>query len=349
MSDASKMQYVRFGNTGLMVSRLCLGCMGYGSSEWQDWVLNEKESVELIGKAYQKGINFFDTADVYSNGESERVLGKAIKQFNMSRGRIVVATKATFAVLPTPAHGLHRTPFGDPNHINEVGASRKHLFDAIDASLERLGLDYIDLYQVHRFVDFVPLEETMRALHDIVQSGKVRYIGASSLPAWQFQKANQIAEKNGWTKFVSMQNLYNLLYREEEREMIPYCLDSGVALIPWAPLAGGLLARKRDTTDTTRSITTAYRAKQLYRAREDSDNDIIVDQVATIAEKRGVTPAQVAIAWLLSKPVTTSPIVGAQKENHLDDLLAGMELKLTPEEIEALETHYYPRLLMNYV
>ncbi|KAI8339726.1 NADP-dependent oxidoreductase domain-containing protein [Chlamydoabsidia padenii] len=322
--------------------------MGYGSSEWQDWVLNEKESIELIGKAYQKGINFFDTADVYSNGESERVLGKAIKQFNMPRSRIVVATKAGFAVQPTPAHGLNRTPWYDPNHINEVGASRKHLFDAVGASLERLGLDYIDLYQVHRFVDYVPLEETMRALHDIVQSGKVRYIGASSLPAWKFQKANQIAEKNGWTKFVSMQNLYNLLYREEEREMIPYCLDSGIALIPWAPLAGGFLARKKDTV-TARSESAAHRAKQLFRAREDSDNDIIVDQVATIAEKRGVTPAQVAIAWLLSKPVMTSPIVGVQKEKHLDDLLGGMEVKLTREEIETLETHYYPRLVMDYL
>ncbi|KAI8339668.1 NADP-dependent oxidoreductase domain-containing protein [Chlamydoabsidia padenii] len=349
MSGASKMQYVRFGNTGLMVSRLCLGCMGYGSSEWQPWVLNEKESIEIIGKAYEKGINFFDTADIYSNGESERVLGKAIKQFNMPRGRIVVATKAACAVLPTPAHGINPKPFEGPNHINEVGASRKHLFDAIDASLERLGLNYIDLYQVHRFKQDIPLEETMRALHDIVQSGKVRYIGASSLSAWQFQKANQIAEKNGWTKFVSMQNLYNLLYREEEREMIPYCLDSGIAMIPWSPLAGGLLARKRNTTDTTRSKIMANRFKQLYKAREDNENDMIVGQLVDIAEKRGVTPAQVAVAWLLSKPVMTSPIVGAQSEKHLDDLLAGINLKLTPEEIEALETHYYPRLVMKDV
>ncbi|KAI8330612.1 aldo/keto reductase [Chlamydoabsidia padenii] len=347
MTATSKMQYVRLGNTGLMVSRLCLGCMGFGSSDWMSWVLNEEESIKVIGKAYEKGINFFDTANIYSNGESERVLGKAIKEHNMPRGRIVIATKAALATLPTPAHGINPMPRNDPDFVNQYGASRKHLFDAVDASLKRLGLDYIDLYQIHRFEDDIPLEETMRALHDIVLSGKVRYIGASSMPAWKFQKANQIAEKNGWTKFVSMQNLYNLLYREDEREMIPYCLDAGIGLIPWSPLAGGILTRKTDTT-TARAEVMASKSDRVLKSASEIETEIIVDQVISIAEKRGVTPAQVALAWCLSKPVMTAPIIGANKEKHLDDLIAGLDLELTSEEIEALEKPYNPRTVMEY-
>ncbi|CAO3630866.1 unnamed protein product [Cunninghamella blakesleeana] len=337
------MKYVKFGNTGLKVSRICLGFMGFGSSSWFDWVLNEEESLNIIGKAYEAGINFFDTANLYSNGESERVLGKAIKKFNMPRGRIVVATKFALAVQPNTSD-FKPQPRDDPSFINQWGASRKHIFDAVDASLERLGLDYIDLYQIHRYDPDTPWEETMGALNDLVRSGKVRYIGASSMPAWEFQKANNIAEKNGWAKFVSMQNLYNLIYREEEREMIPYCLDQGIAGIPWSPLAGGVLTGKN--RKTTRSEDWDDMINYLVRAREQKDNEVIVDKVIDVAEHRKVSPAQVALAWLFTKKYVTSPILGITKEHHLYDLLGALSLELTDEEVKSLDDLYAPRGVM---
>ncbi|CAO3630889.1 unnamed protein product [Cunninghamella blakesleeana] len=338
--DLPPMQYVRFGNTGLKVSRICLGCMSFGSSSWQKWTLDEEASLNIIGKAYEAGINFFDTANTYSNGESERILGKAIKQFNMPRGRIVVATKFYFGVHHEMS-GLFPRHGSDPHFINQVGASRKHIFDAVDASLERLGLEYIDLLQIHRQDLDTPWEETMSALNDLVRSGKVRYIGASSMPAWEFQKANSIAEKNGWAKFVSMQNLYNLLYREEEREMIPYCLDQGIAGIPWSPLAAGLLTGKNRSTD--RSASANYMISLLVKTREDSDNDLIINKVISIAEDHKSSPAQVALAWLFSKKYVTSPILGITKESHLYDLIGALDLKLTEEEIKGLDELYAPR------
>ncbi|CAO3701231.1 unnamed protein product [Rhizopus microsporus] len=344
MTSTTKMQYVRFGNTGMKVSRFCLGCMTYGSSKWQAWVKDEEESLELIGKAYEAGINFFDTADAYSNGESERVLGKAIKKFNMPRSRIVVATKLFFTVSEEMSQNtLGVRAQADIQTVNSSGLSRKHIFEAVDASLERLGLDYIDLYQIHRFDPETPIEETMEALNDLVRSGKVRYIGASSGYAWQFQKANAIAERRGWAKFVSMQNLYNLLYREEEREMIPYCQDSGIAIIPWSPLARGLLTGKN--RESTRSGTD--RGISLFFAeREGSNNDAIIDRVIEIAEKHKRSPAQIALAWLLTKPHVTSPIVGVSKESQLMDLLGSLEVKLTEEDVKYLEELYIPRPLI---
>ncbi|CAO3630901.1 unnamed protein product [Cunninghamella blakesleeana] len=340
--DLPPMEYVRFGNTGLKVSKICLGCMSYGTKDWQNWVLEEEDSLNIIGKAYEAGINFFDTANVYSNGNSERILGKAIKKFNMPRGRIVVATKF---YAPVRTEGPYDpTVAKNPAFVNQWGSSRKHIFDAVDASLERLGLDYIDLYQIHRYDPDTPWEETMDALNDLVRSGKVRYIGASSMPAWQFQKANSIAEKNGWAKFVSMQNLYNLIYREEEREMIPYCLDQGIAGIPWSPLAGGILAGRN--RKTVREESSGNLIKNFIKVREDQDNEKILDKVIEIAENRKATPAQIALAWVFSKKYATSPILGIGKESHLHDLIGALAVKLTDEEIKSLDDLYAPRGVM---
>ncbi|KAI8364662.1 NADP-dependent oxidoreductase domain-containing protein [Radiomyces spectabilis] len=340
MVAEGKMKYTRFGNTGMRVSRFCLGCMTYGNSKWEKWVKEEEESLELIGKAYKAGINFFDTAEAYSNGDSERLLGKAIKKFNMPRSRIVVATKVFFGISSEPDVNLCGTkPLDDPDMVNGFGLSRKHIFDAIEGSLERLGLDYVDLYQIHRFDYDTPLEETMEALHDLVRLGKVRYIGASSMHAWQFQKANNIAEKHGWTKFVSMQNLYNLVYREDEREMVPYCVDQGIAQIPWSPLAQGILAGKN-----RKSVR--YDTDFFVHAFFSKNNEDVVDRVVEVANKRGISPARVALAWVLSKPYITAPIIGVGKEEHLADLLGSLELELTEEEVHKLEEAYIPRPLI---
>ncbi|ORZ06503.1 NADP-dependent oxidoreductase domain-containing protein [Absidia repens] len=342
MTDTPAMEYVRFGKTGLRVSKICVGCMGFGNRKWMPWVLEEKESLELLGKAYAAGINFFDTADVYSNGISEEIMGKAIKQFNMPRGRIVVATKAFFKVRPRDeAFNTDFYPVKNPGDVNEFGLSRKHLFDAVDASLKRLDLDYIDLYQIHRADPLTPWEETMEALHDLVKSGKVRYIGASSMKATEFQKANAIAEKNGWTKFVSMQNLYNLMYREEEREMIPYCLDQGIAGIPWSPLAGGMLTGKK--RGTAREDVNKDFMSHMIRTVRPEDNDTVMDQVIAVAEKRGISPAKVALAWAYSKPFVTAPIIGISKEKYLTEAIEAFAIKLTDEEIQSLEAVYVPR------
>jgi aryl-alcohol dehydrogenase-like predicted oxidoreductase len=336
------MEYVRLGKTGLKVSRLCLGCMSYGSSKWQAWVLDEAESLPLIKKAYEVGVNFFDTADVYSNGESERILGKALKEFNIPRERVVIATKVHGLV----SRDISRNTFSNPpsglDAINQKGLCRKHIFEAVEASLQRLQTTYIDLYQIHRWDYETPIEETMEALNDLVRSGKVRYIGASSMYTWQFSKANFIAEKNGWAKFVSMQNFYNLLYREEEREMIPFCQDQGIGIIPWSPLARGVLVGKGETV---RSNTDNAIKRWLTKQNQD---EVIIERVKEVASKRGKMPAQVAIAWLYAKPYITSPIVGINKAQYLDEFVEALQVKLTQEEISYLEEPYIPKKIAGH-
>ncbi|KAI9008658.1 aldo/keto reductase [Hyaloraphidium curvatum] len=340
------MEYVRFGNTGLTVSRLCLGMMSYGDPRWAEWVLPEEQSLEMIEHAWSKGINFWDTANVYSNGESERVTGLALRKLNIPRERVVIATKvysATFAeTISRRAMGEKLTARDDQFRL---GLSRKSIMFEVDQSLKRLGTDYIDLYQIHRFDPNTPVEETMLALHDLVRSGKVRYIGASSMWAWQLSKMNYTAKMNGWTPFVSMQDFYNLLYREEEREMIPLLQDQGMACIPWSPLARGALTGKgnRETVRT--------RSDPFYKtlAKAVGAEDEIVARAFEVAEKRGATGAQVALAWQFTKPYITSPIVGVSKKHHLDDLVGAVKLKLTPEEVAYLEEPYQPKRVQGHL
>lgn len=318
------MEYVRLGNSGLKVSRLCLGCMSFGEpTENWSWVLNEEESRPYIKSALEAGINFFDTADVYSGGTSEIITGNALRDF-AKRDEVVIATKVRFPMGKGP---------------NDYGLSRKHIMSAIDASLKRLGTDYVDLYQIHRWDYETPIEETMEALHDIVKAGKVRYIGASAMFAWQFAKAQYTADLYGWTRFVSMQNHYNLLYREEEREMMPLCEDQGVGVIPFSPLARGLLARKPEKKEDTARYKEDGLAKSRY---EQADNLTTVERVQEIAEARGIPMAQVALAWMYTKPNIASPIVGTTKPHHLDDALAAMEVNLTEDEVQRLEEPYRP-------
>lgn len=323
------MDYVKFGNTGMDVSQLCLGTMGFGdpNSGFHEWVLEEEESRQVIKKALDLGINFFDTANVYSYGASERILGQALKDF-ANRDEIVVATKAFVTMKKAP---------------NSGGLSRKALFYQIDQSLERLKMDYVDLYIVHRWDYNTPIEETMEALHDIVKSGKVRYIGASAMYAWQFAKAQAVADKRGWTKFVSMQNHLNLLYREEEREMMPLCDDQKIAVTPYSPLAAGRLTR--DWEATTNRFLTDTVAKSKYDKTEDQDR-VIVERVAEIADKYQVKRAQVALAWLLQKKSVIAPIIGATKESHLTDALPALDLKLSPEDVAYLEEVYVPHQIV---
>jgi 1-deoxyxylulose-5-phosphate synthase len=325
------MQYKNLGRTGLKVSPLCLGCMTFGIPERGDhpWSLPESQSRPIIRKAVDLGINFFDTANAYSDGTSEEIVGQALKEYTR-RDEVVIATKVFFPMSPGPNGG---------------GLSRKAIFTAIDASLRRLGTDYVDLYQIHRWDPHTPIEETLEALHDVVKSGKVRYLGASSMYAWQFAKALALARQHGWTPFVSMQNFYNLLYREEEREMLPLCADEGIGVIPWSPLARGRLARPWQA-ETPRTKTDPY-VKVLFAAAEESDRKV-VEQVVAIAEARGVPRAQVAIAWLAQKSVVTAPIIGASKLQHLDDAAAALELKLTSEEIVQLEAPYVPHRLAGH-
>ena len=316
------MEYVNLGRTGLRVSRICLGMMSYGRSDERPWALDEEAAEPIVRRAAESGVIFFDTADVYNGGESEVVTGRLLKQLFATREEYVVATKV---------HG--RTMPG----VNGAGLSRKHVLASIDASLQRLGLDYVDLYQIHRWDPRTPIEETMEALHDVVRAGKARYIGASSMFAWQFAKAQAVAA----TRFVSMQNHYNLVYREEEREMIPQCIDQGVAVLPWSPLARGLLAGNRTREGeklTTRARTDAW-GDSLYTPELDF---AVVDRVAEVASARGVPAAQVALAWLLHKPGVTAPIVGATKLQHLDDAVAAEQLTLDPTEIARLEEPYAP-------
>ena len=322
------MEYVNLGRTGLGVSRICLGMMSYGRSEERPWALDEQAAEPIVRRAVESGIVFFDTADVYNGGESEVVTGRLLKQLFGTREEYVVATKV---------HG--RTMPG----VNGAGLSRKHVLASIDASLQRLGLDYVDLYQIHRWDLHTPIEETMEALHDVVRAGKARYIGASSMYAWQFAKAQALAP----TRFVSMQNHYNLVYREEEREMIPQCIDQGVAVLPWSPLARGLLAGNRTREGerlTTRARSDAW-GDSLYTPEVDFT---VVDRVAEVAAERGVPAAQVALAWLLHKPGVTAPIVGATKLDHLDDAVAAEQLALGADEIGRLEEQYVPHTISGH-
>ncbi|MFJ5997201.1 aldo/keto reductase [Streptomyces sp. NPDC092370] len=316
------MQYVKLGSTGLDVSRICLGCMTYGLPDrgTHEWTLDEEASRPLIRQAVEAGINFFDTANVYSDGTSEEIVGRALRDF-ARRDEIVLATKVHGRMRPGPNGG---------------GLSRKAIMTELDRSLTRLGTDYVDLYQIHRFDPHTPVEETMEALHDAVKAGKVRYIGASSMYAWQFSKAQYTARLNGWTRFVSMQNHYNLIYREEEREMLPLCADQGVGVLPWSPLARGRLTRDWDTT-TERSATDAF-GGSLYQEGDRT----IVEAVTRIAGERGVPRAQIALAWLLHQPTVTSPIVGASKPGHLEDAVAAVEIRLSDKELEELQNPYGP-------
>ena len=324
------MNYVNLGRTGLKVSRLCLGCMTYGSSKWREWVLNEEESRPFIKRALEAGINFFDTANMYSDGASEEVVGRALHDF-ASRDEVVLATKVFNPMRKEP---------------NGRGLSRKAIMTEMDHSLKRLGTDYVDLYQIHRWDYDTPIDETLEALHDVVKAGKARYIGASSMFAWQFAQSLYMADLHNWTRFVSMQNHYNLIYREEEREMIPLCIDQGIGLIPWSPLARGFLAGNRDKQGgaTTRAKTDDY-AKQLYYQ---DDDFAVADRVSEIAKQQGIPNMQVALAWVLAQPGITAPIIGASKPNHLDDAIAALAVKLSDEETKRLEEPYKPHRILGH-
>jgi aryl-alcohol dehydrogenase-like predicted oxidoreductase len=333
------MEYAKLGNTGLTVSRICLGCMTYGDPQKQapdgskrwPWALDENASRPFFKKAFELGINFYDTANVYSIGASEEITGRAIKEF-AKREDVVLATK------------VHGQMSKDPNG---QGLSRKAIFQELDASLRRLGTDYVDLYQIHRWDDHTPIEETMEALNDVVRAGKVRYIGASSMHAWQFSKAQYTAKQHGWSQFISMQNHYNLIYREEEREMTALCNDQGVGMIPWSPLARGRLARAASAPEKTSRSQTDRFGKMLYGSTEDADVKVI-EQVDALAKKRGVPNASIALAWLLDRKGVTAPIIGATKMQHLDDAVAALSVKLSAEETKLLEAPYVPHAVAGF-
>jgi aryl-alcohol dehydrogenase-like predicted oxidoreductase len=332
------MNHVRLGSTGLKVSRICLGCMTYGSSQWREWVLDEEASKPFFRAAIEAGINFFDTADMYSAGASEEVTGRALKAY-ARRDQVVIATKVFNPMGAGP---------------NDKGLSRGHIMDAIDGSLKRLGTDYVDLYQIHRWDYDTPVEETIEALGDVVKSGKARYIGASSMFAWQMMKALGLQRARNLAPFVSMQPHYNLLYREEEREMLPLCASEGIGVIPWSPLARGFLAANRKISDrdkaqkanaeTSRAATDEFAHMLYYRPQDFA----VVEAVTQVAQKHGRPNAQVALAWMLSKPVITAPIVGASKMSHLDDAIAALDLKLGDDDIKAMEAPYQPKRVMGH-
>jgi len=325
------MDYVNLGNTGLKVSRLCLGMMTYGSSQWRDWVLDEDVSRPFIQRALEMGINFFDTADAYSLGVSEEITGQALHDF-ARRDEVVIATKVYFPMGAGP---------------NQGGLSRLHIMNAIDASLRRLGTDYVDLYQIHRFDPTTPFEETLEALHDVVKAGKARYIGASSMYAWQFARFLYAADLHGWTRFASMQNHYNLVYREEQREMLPLCRAEGIAVIPWSPLARGFLAGNRTREDfgsTTRAKSDDFAHSMYYQETDFA----IVERVVDLAGRHGVTPAQIALAWLLGQPGVTAPIIGASKMPHLEQAVAALEIDLSADECAYLEAPYQPHPVLGH-
>lgn len=326
------MNYRRFGTTGMKVSALCLGTMTYGSPKWREWVLDEQASRPFIKQALDTGINFFDTADMYSLGESERVVGRALLDY-ANREDVIVATKVF--------HPMGEGP-------NNRGLSRKHIMTAIDSSLQRLGTDHVDLYQIHRWDYHTPVEETMEALHDVVKAGKARYIGASSMYAWQFAKAQHTAQMHGWTRFATMQPMYNLIYREEEREMLPLCIDQGVGVIPWSPLARGVLAGKTvqgEGGESTRAKTDENTRK--WHLGSDMDQPVI-DALRKVATNRGTSMAQVALAWVMSNPAVTAPIIGASKPGHIDDAVAALELTLSDDEKAALEGVYVPHRIAGH-
>lgn len=324
------MQYTNLGKTGLKVSRLCLGMMTYGSKKWRKWVLDEDQARPFVKRALDGGINFFDTADVYSLGESERITGNLLK--GIKRETVVVATK------------VYQQMSDD---VNDRGLSRKHILDSIDKSLQRLQMDYVDLYQIHRWDYNTPIEETLEALNDIVRAGKARYIGASSMFAWQFMKALHVSEINGWSKFISMQNHYNLVYREEEREMIPLCIDQGIGLIPWSPMARGFFSGDRKPSgggETARAQNDPF-ANELYFREEDF---IVAERAHEVAKERGVTASQVALAWMLGKPHITAPIIGSSRIEHLDEAIAALDVKLSEDEIKKLEDAYCPHPILGH-
>lgn len=325
------MQYVRLGKTGLKVSRICLGCMTYGSPTWREWVLDEQHSRPFYKQAFELGVNFFDTADMYSLGMSEEVLGRAIQDFGPPRDDLVIATKVYQPMSNKP---------------NDRGLSRKHIMHSIDASLKRLGTDYVDLYQIHRWDYETPLEETLEALHDVVKAGKARYLGASSMFAWQFAKALALQERHGWARFVSMQNHYNLVYREEEREMIPLCRTEGVGLIPWSPLARGFLTGNRPQGKD--AATVRGRTDTLSHALYNEGDYVVVDRVGELARQREVSNAQIALAWLLHKPGITAPIIGASKMYQLEEAIAALDITLSPEELTYLEEPYMPHRVLGH-
>jgi 1-deoxyxylulose-5-phosphate synthase len=326
------MKYTQLGKAGLKVSRICLGMMTYGSSKWRAWVLDEEESRPFIKRALELGINFFDTADMYSRGVSEEILGRAVKDFAGHREEVVIATKVFF-------------PMSDD--LNDQGLSRKHILQSIDGSLRRLKTDYVDLYQIHRWDYDTPIEETLEALNDVVRSGKALYIGASSMYSWQFARSLYISDRHGWKRFVSMQNHYNLIYREEEREMLPLCRAEGIGVIPWSPLARGFLAgnrNRREWGETLRAKTDDYAQKLYY---QDSDFEV-ANRVSEIAKKRDVSPMQIALAWILHQPGIAAPIIGASKMQHLEEAAAAIELALDPDEISFLQEPYQPHPILGH-
>ena len=326
------MEYVNLGKSGLKVSRLCLGMMTYGSTKWRKWVLNEEQALPFVKRALEAGINFFDTADVYSVGASEEVLGNTLRACGVKRESVVIATKVF-------------NPMSE--EVNDRGLSRKHILDSIDRSLRRLKMEYVDLYQIHRWDYASPIEETMEALNDVVKSGKARYIGASSMFAWQFAKAQYTADLHGWTRFVSMQNHYNLVYREEEREMIPLCIDQAIGLIPWSPLARGFFGgnrHKQGGGETVRAQTDDFAGMLYYRPEDFS----VAERAWEIAKTHNVTGSQVALAWILSKPYVTAPIIGASKLEHLDQSIAALLISHSPEEIKQLEQLYQPHPVLGH-
>lgn len=319
------MQYVNLGRSGLKVSRLCLGMMSYGNPAWREWVLEEETARPIIRRALELGINFFDTADMYSRGVSEEITGRALADF-AHRDEVVIATKVYF-------------PMGDGP--NQGGLSRKHILTAIDESLRRLGTDYVDIYQIHRWDDETPIEETLAALHDVVRAGKARYIGASSMWAWQFAQSLYLADQRGWTRFLTMQNHYNLIYREEEREMLPLCRAEGVGVIPWSPLARGFLAGNRHRGGGGETVRA--RTDELAHERYYQEGDFeVVDRVEALAERRGVTPAQIALAWVLHQPGVHAPVLGATRQDHLEQAVAALQIELSAEELRELEEPYRP-------
>jgi aryl-alcohol dehydrogenase (NADP+) len=326
------MQYTNLGKAGLKVSRLCLGMMTYGSKKWREWVLDEEQAKPFVKRALDAGINFFDTADVYSTGESEKITGNVLRHFDVKRENVIVATKV---------HGQMS------DDVNDRGLSRKHIMDSIDKSLQRLQMDYVDLYQIHRWDYNTPIEETMEALNDVVRAGKARYIGASSMFTWQFMKALHVSEMNGWAKFVSMQNHYNLVYREEEREMIPLCKDQGIGLIPWSPMARGFFAgnRKRGGGGETARAQSDPFADQLYFREEDF---VIAERAAEVAKGHKATASQIALAWVLSKAQITAPIIGSSKIEHLDQAIAALDINLSEDEIKSLEEAYQPHPVLGH-
>ncbi|MEV5543560.1 aldo/keto reductase [Saccharopolyspora shandongensis] len=325
------MEYIRLGTSGLTVSRICLGMMSYGSPDSWAWMLGEDAAEPIVRQAIESGVTFFDTADMYSDGISELITGRLLAKLFPRRDDYVLATKVYFPMGPGP---------------NDKGLSRKHIMAAIDASLDRLGVDHVDLYQIHRWDHETPIEETMNALNDVVSAGKARYIGASSMFAWQFAKAQHVAETHGWTRFVSMQNHYNLVYREEEREMIPLCLDQGVGIIPWSPLARGLLtgSRERGGGQTTVRSGSDHIADTMYA---DDDFDV-VDAVRSVAAERNLPPAQIALAWLLGRPGVTAPIIGATRTKHLEDAVAAVRIRLSEDEVATLQAPYRPHAVLGH-